>query len=134
MNGDGVSDLVSTHIDIVRGVTVLQVTGDVDMTTSDTVRGTLVTCLGTADSAVVLDLNEVTFLASSGLAVIIEALGYADQRGIAFAVVAGHRSVLCPLQATSLDEVLIIHPGIDPAITALQGTAAIAAPAGADES
>ncbi|WNV83014.1 STAS domain-containing protein [Umezawaea sp. Da 62-37] len=128
MSGDGVSDLVSTNVEIVQGVSVLRVIGEVDMTTSELVRGTLLTCLDAAVSAVVLDLNEVTFLASSGLAVIVEALGYADRRGIAFVVVAGHRSVLRPLQATSLNELLVIHSGVDYAITALRGTPATVSP------
>ncbi|MCS7482879.1 hypothetical protein ACFFQW_40800 [Umezawaea endophytica] len=42
---------------------VLVVTGEVDMTTSETVRDALSTCLNAATSALVLDLNEVTFLA-----------------------------------------------------------------------
>jgi len=114
-------DLVSTQVDLLQGVSVLRVIGEIDMTTSETVRGALLTCLDAAPSALVLDLNEVTFLASSGLALIVEAFGYADRRGISFVIVAGHRSVLRPLQATSLDELLTIHSGSDPAIAALRG-------------
>lgn len=117
-----------------QGVSVLRVAGEIDTTTSETVRGALLTCLDTTASALVLDLNEVTFLASSGLAVIVEALGYADQRGVALVVVAGHRTVLRPLQATSSDELLTIHSGLDRAITALQGTASTGSPSLADRS
>ncbi|WNV82903.1 STAS domain-containing protein [Umezawaea sp. Da 62-37] len=128
MSGDRSSALASTQVDLVQGVPVLRVIGEIDMTTSEMIRGTLLTCLDTAASTLVLDLNEVTFLASSGLALISEALGYADQRDIAFVVVAGDRSFLRLLQTTSLDELLTIYSGLDPAIAALHDMVATTSP------
>jgi anti-sigma B factor antagonist len=132
MNEDGLSDVVSTHFDVVQGVSVLRVVGELDMTSSEPVRRALLAVLDATTSALVLDLSGVTFLASSGLALIVEAAGYVDQRGISLVVVAGQRVVLRPLQVTNLDELLTIHTDLDQALAALRGTPAIAASSSPD--
>jgi anti-sigma B factor antagonist len=131
MSGNGPSEMVSTRRDTLEGVAVLHVVGEVDMTSAETVRGELLGYLAMVESALVLDLSAVTFLASSGLALLIEASREADWRGIPFVIVAAHRTVLLPIRATSLDELLSIHPDL---VTAVRATSQVGNSVSADAS
>ncbi|GAA3464375.1 anti-sigma factor antagonist [Saccharothrix longispora] len=106
----------------VRGdVPVLRVAGEMDAATTPRVRDELLRWLETAVPVAVLDLTGVVFLASTGLALLAEAAQHADRRGVVFAVVAGHRAVLKPLDITGVNEVFIVRPDVDHAVAALRG-------------
>jgi len=98
------------------GVTVLAVSGEVDMVSAPTLRDALVN--GLADeSTLVADMTGVTFLGSAGLAVLVETARLAAQRNASFKVVATARAVTRPLEATGLGEVFSVHESVDTALT-----------------
>ncbi|MDX3663305.1 STAS domain-containing protein [Streptomyces sp. ID05-26A] len=97
------------------GVTVLAVSGEVDMVSAPALREALVNGLG--DGGVfVVDMSSVTFLGSAGLAVLVEAAKLAQQQSAALKVVATARAVTRPLEATGLGEVFSLHPSVDSAL------------------
>ncbi|WP_367138342.1 STAS domain-containing protein [Saccharothrix sp. HUAS TT1] len=113
-----------------QGVPVLRVSGEVDMGTTDAVRQEMLVWLDTTRSTSVIDLSGVTFLASSGLALLVEAAQHSQRRGTAFILVAGHRAALRPLRATSMDKLFTIHPDLDQAVAAARNATATAVPSG----
>lgn len=99
------------------GVTVVSVSGEVDMLTAPQLRAGALEHLD-AGGALVLDLSGVTFLGSAGLAVLVEASQQAKRRGSAFRVVAVERAVTRPLAATGLGEVFSVFESVDQALEA----------------
>ncbi|GGM36631.1 anti-sigma factor antagonist [Longimycelium tulufanense] len=85
---------------------VVEVRGEVDMLTAPALRGRLREELGGAPQLVVVDLTGVTFLGSSGLAVLVAAAQQANDLGVRFRLVCTTRAVIRPLTATGLADVL----------------------------
>ncbi|WP_447002159.1 STAS domain-containing protein [Saccharothrix isguenensis] len=123
MSEDQAFEAVSAQAVTVGGVPVLRVTGEIDMGSVDTVRAELLAWLESASDRVVLDLTGVMFLASSGLALLVEAARHAERCGVRFVVAAGHRAVLRSIKATQLDEVFDIYPDVDQAVATVSATA-----------
>ncbi|WP_231642367.1 STAS domain-containing protein [Nocardia sp. NRRL S-836] len=99
-----------------EGVTVLAVSGEVDMVSAPTLREALVNGL-TDGGTFVVDMTGVTFLGSAGLAVLVEAARLAPQHNAALKVVATKRAVTRPLEATGLGEVFSVHESVDAALS-----------------
>lgn len=76
--------------------------------------------LDTDASGLVVDLTAVDFLASMGIALLVELSKRAGDR-IRFAVVAHGSATARPLELLGLGEVLSIYPRIDDALGALAG-------------
>jgi anti-anti-sigma factor len=98
-------------------VTVLAVSGEVDMLTAPQLRADALQHLD-AGNALVLDLSGVSFLGSAGLAVLVEASQHAKRRGSSFHVVAVERAVTRPLAATGLGEVFSVFESVEQALEA----------------
>jgi anti-sigma B factor antagonist len=89
------------------GWQVLCVRGEVDVTTTPRVRARLVAMLSDGDPQLIVDLEGVRFLDSSGLGALVAALKLARSRGGDLRLVCEHqRSVRKVLQVTGLDRVL----------------------------
>jgi anti-sigma B factor antagonist len=73
-------------VDTVDSAQILAVHGEVDLATVDALRAKLSTALEHADK-VVLDLREVTFMDTQGLAAVIEAQHKAAERGTRLVIV-----------------------------------------------
>jgi anti-sigma B factor antagonist len=103
------------------GVVLLEVDGEVDTLTAPRMEAGLDAALGAADaeaSAVVVDLSSVTFLASSGLAVLINGARRAAASGGRLHVVAATRAVARPIQVTGVDALVATHADVDSALAA----------------
>ena len=81
------------------------VRGDVDHDTFREIRDALFTCM-VGRAALVVDLDDVAFFGSIGIAVLLETRQRADQLGIRFAVVAGRRTVARPIRLTDTQDLL----------------------------
>lgn len=98
------------------GGTVVRVAGEVDMVTSPRLQAALSRLLADRPPTLVLDLDGITFLGSSGLAVIVEADEEARETGVRFALAASTRGVLRPLEATGLAGLVDVHPDVTAAL------------------
>lgn len=67
----------------------------------------------------VLDLDEVTFLGSAGMKVLIDTDDQAARRRVRWALVGNHRPVARPLWATGLSDRLPLQPDVPAAIREL---------------
>ncbi|WP_219412649.1 STAS domain-containing protein [Pseudonocardia nigra] len=110
---DATDELLDTRIDRPRpGVAVLAVHGEVDTLTASAFTGALEE-LTTADEPVlVVDLTGVTFLASTGLAALIQAARRAEERALRLRLVAPARAVRRPLEITGTDQLFEIHADV----------------------
>jgi anti-sigma B factor antagonist len=92
------------------GAAVLAVTGEIDTLTAPPLEQAVQDLLARHGSAVVVvDLSGVTFLASSGLAVLIRGAHAAARRGTRLRLVAGSRAVRRPLEVTGSDQLFDMY-------------------------
>lgn len=102
------------------GVVIAAVHGDFDVDSFRDVREALFTCLNGRASALVVDLGDVGFFGSMGIAVLVEARQRADVVGAGFAVVAGRRTVARPIRMTDTEDLLRLHRTQDEALAAVR--------------
>jgi anti-sigma B factor antagonist len=103
---------VVTHGD---DATVVHVVGEIDTRTATVLRAQLDEHLPTVP-LLVLDLSEVTFLGSAGLAVLVAAKDAADARGNTLRLVCGSRIVTRALEATGLLTLFDVADGVPEAL------------------
>jgi anti-sigma B factor antagonist len=100
---------------------VLQVTGEVDSYTAPLLHEHLDEAFTEAADrrlAVVLDMTDISFLASSGLSVLVEYHLRGDEQGTPLRVVAPAGSVLRALRATTLNEMIQLYDTVPEALAA----------------
>ncbi|MBP2473234.1 anti-anti-sigma factor [Crossiella equi] len=85
-----------------HGAAVLSATGEIDLLTVDSLRAELDSVLAETPALLVLDLGGVSFLASCGLAALVELHRRASAEGVPVRLVSTARSVTRPLSATGL--------------------------------
>lgn len=88
-----------------NGWAVLEVQGEVDLYTSSQLRDAILGLTEEGESRIVVDLNNVSFMDSSGLGVLVAGLKRARERGGELALVFGEGSVQKVLGITGLDKV-----------------------------
>jgi anti-sigma B factor antagonist len=86
---------------------LLRASGEIDILSAPALRTALLPALESAE-LVVLDLSGVSFLGSSGLAVLVEARDHAQQGGHQLRLVCSSRIVLRALEATGLRDLFDI--------------------------
>jgi anti-sigma B factor antagonist len=94
-------------------VRLLTVQGEVDTLTAPRLAEGLSGLLDDERSTPVVDLAGVSFLASSGLAVLIRAAHRASEQGRALHIVATSRAVTRPLEVTGSDRLFEMHGGLE---------------------
>jgi anti-sigma B factor antagonist len=99
---------------------VITVTGEVDLRTATALQAAIQSGLAdTATSTCVVDLTDVTFLGSDGLAALVEGTRQAHRcRQPLRIVVDSNRPVIRPMEITGLDEVLALYHSVDEALAA----------------
>ncbi len=86
--------------------------GDVDLESSRRAREVLLECVG-RKRAVLVDLSQVTYIDSSGVAALVESFQSARKGGTTFALVAISNATLKVLQLARLDKVFTIFASVD---------------------
>jgi anti-sigma B factor antagonist len=116
--GTGDAELLTIRRSGHGNALVLTVTGELDVATGPRLRAMLADALAEqATERVVVDLTRVTFMGSTGIAVLVDASWEADQRGRTLRVVTGSApAVVRPLTATGVDSLLATHPDLDSAL------------------
>ncbi|HVW44549.1 MAG TPA: STAS domain-containing protein [Amycolatopsis sp.] len=101
------------------GALVVRVSGAVDAASARRMREGIAAARDAGETAagrVVIDLSEVSFLDSAGLAMLVETASRCHQAGQAFVLVAQGSAVLRPLQLTGLDKILTITGSVTSAL------------------
>jgi anti-sigma B factor antagonist len=97
---------------------VLPLEGEIDLHVSPEVAGALRTMIEKRPKIVVVDLASVTYLDSSGLAVLIEGMQKVQEYGGKFILANVQESVQHILDIARLDQVFQISPDVDSALAA----------------
>ena len=118
------------------GALLLEVDGELDTLTAPRLEADLNAALDSGkaeDAAVVVDLSNVTVLASSGLAVLVGGARRAGAAGRRLHLVVATRAVTRPLEVTGADTLFDTHGDVGSALAAVSGGAGggIAPPPGA---
>jgi len=100
------------------GLKILAVSGEVDLSTSPKMRDALLGCI-LGGASVVVDLSQVAYIDSSGVASLVEAFQNAKSRGQGFILANVGETPLRVLKLARLDRVFIIHEAIEDAVAAL---------------
>jgi anti-anti-sigma factor len=97
-------------------VVTLHVTGEIDLLTANVLGERLRENLEPASRVLVLNLTEVTFLGSAGLAEIVSASQTGADHGAKLLLVATNRAVLRPLEVTGLLSLFTVYDTVDAAL------------------
>lgn len=100
-------------------VAVLSVSGDVDLSSAPLLEVEAVGLLDEDPSGLIVDLTDVHFLASMGMALLVD-LSKRAADSVAFAVVAKGNATARPLELLGLGDVLSIHPRLEDALAAVK--------------
>jgi anti-sigma B factor antagonist len=117
------ADPITTSVAHREGVAVVSIGGEIDLSTAPAFEAVIAEALEEDPRVLVIDLSEVTFMASVGLRILAgtqEKVG----KSIPIAVVADDAATSRPMQLTGLDNVISLYPTLDEALTALGRAAA----------
>jgi anti-sigma B factor antagonist len=95
-----------------NGWAVREVQGEGDLYTSSQLRDAILRLTEEGENRIVIDLNNVSFMDSSGLGVLVAGLKRARERGGELALVFGEGSVQKVLGITGLDKVFPTHGSV----------------------
>ncbi|WP_446685221.1 STAS domain-containing protein [Kribbella deserti] len=96
--------------------TVVEVGGEIDVYTAPKLRETLVSLVDAGNHHLVLDLEKVEFLDSTGLGVLVGGLKRVRTNDGSLALVCTQERLLKIFRITGLDKVFDIHPDVASAI------------------
>ncbi|MGF1640641.1 MAG: STAS domain-containing protein [Rhodospirillales bacterium] len=94
---------------------VVALSGDIDLQSSPTARTVLLAAVG-RNRPIFVDLSDVSYIDSSGIASLVEALQDARKRGLRFALVSVSEAARRVLQLARLDKVFVIHASLSDAL------------------
>jgi len=96
------SDLLEITVDQDGGTAIVTARGEIDLYTAPMLSSALQEALAGSTELIVVDLSEVTFMASSGLAALLTGLDEAKRHRCELRLAGGGRAVQRPLQAAGL--------------------------------
>lgn len=95
-----------------QGARIVTFKGEVDLESSPAARELLLKCFDSARN-VIVDLSEVTYIDSSGVASLVEALQAAKKSGSRFALAASSEPTRRVLELARLDKVFTMYDSVD---------------------
>jgi len=98
------------------GATVLTVRGEVDVYTAPKLREKIVELVAQGRYAIVIDLEAVDFLDSTGLGVLVGGLKRVRSHDGDLVLVCTHQRILKVFEITGLTKVFTIHDSLDAAV------------------
>jgi len=107
VNNECVSETVGDYV-------VVRLRGEVDVAWAQQVRKAILAALG-ATGKVGVEMSEVSYIDSSGIAALVEGLQNARSKGQQFGLVGVSKAVMAVLQLARLDRVFPIFPDLDAA-------------------
>ncbi len=98
------------------GTVVVLVTGEVDVYTAPQLRAALDAHIAAGHSRLVVDLDNVDFLDSTGLGVLVGRLKLVRNKSGWLRIVCSNERILRVFRITGLDKVFAIHTSVDAAL------------------
>ncbi|MEQ8357202.1 MAG: STAS domain-containing protein [Kiloniellaceae bacterium] len=97
-----------------QGRLVIGLDGEIDLDRAPKLRNLLLDCVGRGRD-VLVDLSQVTYIDSSGIASLVESLQKAAGNGTRFGLIAVSPEVMRVFELARLDKVFAIYPDFDAA-------------------
>lgn len=94
---------------------IIEVGGEVDVMTAPRLREAIVEAVGRGRTRLIIDVEQVDFLDSTGLGVLVGALKRVRADGGSLDIVCTHQRILKIFQITGLDKVFGLHDSIEAA-------------------
>jgi anti-sigma B factor antagonist len=108
--------LLSVTVEGTGSSTVVTARGEIDLYTAPLLRSALQEAIDGPVECVVVDLTDVTFMSSSGLAALYGGLEEAQRRRCELRLAGGGRAVRRPLQIAGLDARFVHYPSVAAAL------------------
>jgi anti-sigma B factor antagonist len=109
---------LSLSTQVADSVAIIEANGDVDVYSAPALRETIVDLVEAGHIHVVVDLNGLEFLDSTGLGVLVGGLKRVRAQRGSLRIVCTKEHVIEPFRITGLTKVFGIHPTVDEAIQA----------------
>jgi anti-sigma B factor antagonist len=97
---------------------VLSLEGEIDLHVTPRIAASLQAMTQDKPPRIVVDLSRVTYIDSSGLAVLIEGMQNVEDYGGKFALAGLQETVKSIFETARLDQVFLIYPHVDAALAA----------------
>jgi anti-sigma B factor antagonist len=97
---------------------VVRVEGEIDLATGPTLRAAVLSLLDEGRHRLVVDLDRVTFIDSTGLGILLEGHRLITERGGSLSVVCHTAMCRRLFEISGLDKVLAFHDSVDAALSA----------------
>jgi anti-sigma B factor antagonist len=94
------------------GYTVIEMAGEVDLSCSPDARKQILHCLDGA-LGVLVDLSQVSYIDSSGIASLVEGYQTAKKKNLNFGLIGVSEAAMSVLQLARLDKVFPIHDTVE---------------------
>jgi anti-sigma B factor antagonist len=107
-----------TEVSEIAGWTVVSVYGELDVATSPALRERLLALVSEGSTRLVLDLEGVDFLDSTGLGTIVSTLKRARTHGGDLRLVSTEARIRRLFEITALDKAVPLHASVDDAVSA----------------
>jgi len=98
-----------------QGTSIVMFKGEIDLESSPAARETLLKCFERTGN-VIVDLSEVSYIDSSGVASLVEALQASRKNGSQFALAAVSEPTRRVLELARLDKVFTLYGSVDEAL------------------
>jgi anti-sigma B factor antagonist len=98
------------------GATVLSLRGEIDVYTAPRLRQAIVDLVDAGSFRLVVDMEKVDFLDSTGLGVLVEGLKRVKNRNGSLSIVATQDKILKIFDITGLNKAFAIHASVDDAV------------------
>ena len=108
--GAGESDLLRIEVDDAGGTAVVRLGGQLDIGTADSLQACLTGLMRESPADVVIDLDRLEFIDSTGLRIVIDAWRQAGNTGHTVTLRRPRPSVATVLTITGLDKMMTIEP------------------------
>ena len=102
-----------------QGFSVIEIEGEVDMYSSPEVRSEIISLTKNKTAIIVVDLEKVSYMDSSGLATLVEGLQLAGQYKGNIKLINLREEVLEVFELTRLDHIFEIYDSMDSALESL---------------
>jgi anti-sigma B factor antagonist len=119
MASPGVSVELSLSARVEPGVAFIQAAGDVDVYSAPAFREQIVDLVDAGHVHLVVDLNGLEFLDSTGLGVLVGGLKRVRAHRGSLRIVCSKEHIIKPFRITGLTKVFAIHPSIEEATKAM---------------
>lgn len=104
--------ILNAHVKEVGGVPVVELEGEIDLSTSSIFKETVYQVIESGHDDVIIDLNGLEFMDSTGLGVLVAALKKTSMVGGSIRLICNKRNILKVFTITGLDKVFSIYDNL----------------------